>query len=1143
MSQSCWQRGPQTYANMSCAEAERISRGALEEPNRHAALHFLAQALPTLETAVLGLNNAGLLAVHELQMGARRRTDWPSAMRKAREVRGKRDLALIAALGFRVGKLDNLTFLLYSAEQCVAVAVALKESETAELDSERFNGLSPISYAMAKADSTDVPWVLAVQGAGLRLFPTASNVGVARRPRMHTSIQCHSQLLADENLPYLWLLFSAEALVPGGSITEILEASRRFAAALAGSLRERMYDEAMPAIARGIAKALNISRPTPGDLFEIHETALLVLFRLLFVAYADDRDLLPYRFNEAYRRHSLKQLAQELSDPSEYCRRAADGESLWPRILRLWAAVADGNPAWEVPAYGGGLFSDDPAVSPAGSTLAVMKIPDADIETVLRALLVADTPEGIVAPIDFRFLGPREFGTIYEGLPESELALAEQSLVRRPGGDLAPAGPGDDIAVAKGKMYLRPQTGKRKLTCSYYTPAFAVEHLLDGALEPALAEHFTRLTAMSDADAARAFFDFRVADIEMGSGHFLVAAIDRIEATMLRYLGARPLTGVASELANLRTIARRRLGGLADATGIGDSALMRRLVAQRCIYGVDASAHFAQLARLSVFVHTLVPGLPLPFLDRTLTHGDSVAGVGAIGQLVEQFSGNNETLFPTDAQTLLGAATPLLDNLADRDDATRVEVETSRALSSQVQGLLREVHAWCDRVPPSTTTLETAPNSSSAKLRSAVEREIANAENALPFHFPVRFPEIFLRERAGFDVVLGNPPWNEPNQSSTMVRKRADLYLPFFNRFWDLTCSNCGRIGAVLPRGMLASASKGCAESRRTMFLHSAAVQVDMIENRGGWVFSDAAIGHFIGLVCIARGEPEQESVTIRGPFESQEAFDQGRRRKGQSFDAHSVLGWGGNAALPLLPLANSADVFAQAGKAPRLDLVRPGQWRARPSPDLTKKEINLFGASSGDELPFDHCPIYKSSSFGLWTSDTKIYAGSVEPGLAREVVYHRRLKSARNRGSAHGEFSLDHLRDLAGRPGSLFASGPIGPVAVLSWPLSFPQVYFSRPTWPTFSGRRETRETKRSCSGFCRQPHSTGTLAGLSRSTLALPPLTPSPYHAQQEMMRTGNELSPWRDDSHAETNDSQSGHGPLESIAVRLKTRRKTT
>src|SRR3989338_3080372 len=172
-----------------------------------------------------------------------------------------------------------------------------------------------------------------------------------------------------------------------------------------------------------------------------------------------------------------------------------------------------------------------------------------------------------MGPVDFRSLGVREFGTIYEGLLENELALAEADLTTERVKDqdrYRPAKAEEEVVIPRGRAYLHHTSGARKSTGSYFTKHFAVEHLLEHALEPALQDHLTRLDTRTDRQAGDAFFDFRVADIAMGSGHFLVAAVDRIERAFSRYMVKRQLTDVMAELERLRKTAREAMGGLED---------------------------------------------------------------------------------------------------------------------------------------------------------------------------------------------------------------------------------------------------------------------------------------------------------------------------------------------------------------------------------------------------------------------------------------------------------------------------------------------------------------------------------------------------------------------------------------------------
>ena len=243
---------PPVYPRADLGQVERLCQEVLKQPDRHAALRFLAQVLPSLETALPGLNNEGLLALNELQHGTPERQDWRDAAWKAGRAVGRRERDLLTALGFRIERLDNLTSLLRSGDRRTALAVMLRESESPEAGTARFNSLSPVSYALAKADSENLPWVVVVQGNRIRLYSTSVDAGVGRRGRTETFIECQpGPSCQDEHLAYLWLLFSADALAPDGSLSDILENSQRFAGKLARRLRERIYDEVVPELAQG----------------------------------------------------------------------------------------------------------------------------------------------------------------------------------------------------------------------------------------------------------------------------------------------------------------------------------------------------------------------------------------------------------------------------------------------------------------------------------------------------------------------------------------------------------------------------------------------------------------------------------------------------------------------------------------------------------------------------------------------------------------------------------------------------------------------------------------------------------------------------------------------------------------------------
>jgi len=473
-------------------QAERLCIRALAEPDRNAALRFLHDALPSLESDLPGIRNEGLLSNHELARGARLRNDWTKAQFSATPILGAAGMDLLRRLGFAIERAEGVTSLLRTGSRDRAIAVLLDAGETPEGAAPRFQNLSPVSWALTIADQRNLPWVVVVQGDRVRLYPVELGVGVGRRGRTETWIELRTGLMRQDQAALLWLVFSADALKPGGTLEEMLESSKRFASDLAVRLRERIYDRVVPGLATGIATARGLKTFTAEDLRLTYSMALTVMFRLLFIAYAEDRDLLPFSTNDAYKHRALKTKAREMATSTAP---PGDEPHLWREVTRLFDAVRAGDTALGVPSYGGGLFETDPIISKAGAALATIALPDTVFEPTLRALLLDETQDLAspgVGPVDFRSLRVREFGTIYEGLLESELAVADADLaLKKQGKDFVyvPAKAKDAVAVARGVIYLHNRSGARKSSGSYFTPSFAVDHLLDAALEPALTAH------------------------------------------------------------------------------------------------------------------------------------------------------------------------------------------------------------------------------------------------------------------------------------------------------------------------------------------------------------------------------------------------------------------------------------------------------------------------------------------------------------------------------------------------------------------------------------------------------------------------------------------------------------------------------
>lgn len=1071
---------PPVFDAKDASQAGRLCADALERSDHHSAARYLTQAMPSLETALPGIVNEGLLSLHALTHGARdsRATERAQGVMKVLDKSDKSKKELLTALGFTSKPIDNLTELLLSGEQRTALAVLLKEGEVAESSIGRFNNLSPISYALTKADRENLPWVVMIQGDRLRLYNT-KNIGVGRRGRTETYIECQPSLLSSADIGLLWQLFSADALKDEGTIAGIMEESKRFAAGIADRLRERIYDIVVPQLAMGIAEARKLSAPSKDDIALTYEMALTVLFRLLFIAYAEDRDLLPYKGNASYQGRSLKQKAIELAKIASAGTPIGKGAHHWQEAVALWQAVSRGNKEWGVPAYNGTMFSSDAKVSKAGAALKDLELPNARFEEALRGLLLTESEETPYAPVDFRALSVREFGTIYEGLLESELSLAEQDLTMDKKGTYLPASKGDPIIVNAGEIYLHDRSGARKSSGSYYTPDFAVEHLLDGALEPALDEHLERMEGLSGADRTEQFFNFRVADIAMGSGHFLVAAIDRIERRFALWLGENKTPGITRELERLREAAKKELGELADTVTIEDGQLLRRMIARRCIYGVDLNAITVQLARLSVWIHSFVPGLPLSLLDHNLVHGNALVGVGSLEEIRKKFEESKGTFFEVDADNLLGQAREPLEKLAQLSDASIKDIEEGRTLMELARLKTLETEALCDLITAQPVTddphLKGYQFEDWEKLKGKVHssKELKKAREILEplsaMHFPIKFPEVFLGRSQGFNVILGNPPWEEvkpeerdfwtglfpglrglPQREQMQQWKQLsesrpdlreewqsietstnhladilktgnfpglevgdlDLYKAFCWRFWHVASSELGKIGVVLPRS--AVSAKGSESFRKELFLTAQSIDVTTLQNTGQWIF-DIHPQYTIALTCLSKSGVDKQGITMKGPFNSRQKYRDGVKKPALRFPSDEVLGWSDDGALPLLPSPYSVEVFIQLRKAPRLDFFAEGHWRARPDAEMhATAQKNMMDLESED-CPEGFWPVYKGGSYDLWQPDRGEYYAWADPKIVLPWLQSKRLRANKKaKDSVHKEFSRKYVEDKA---------------------------------------------------------------------------------------------------------------------------------
>ena len=466
---------------------------------------------------------------------------------------------------------------------------------------------------------------------------------------------------------------------------------RRHEQQVAEDISGTVFERVFPALVRALADAADEELPA------VREAALIFLYRLLFVLYAEDRGLLPVN-DTRYEDYGLRKPVRE-----HVARRMDAGavfsdtaSSYYDHLMTLCGLIDRGDASIGLPPYNGGLFSAE-----AAPLLRNVHLSDAAIAPIVYDLSHAETAGGRRF-INYRDMSVQQLGSIYE-------RLLEQEPVR------------DD----SGRIVVRPNSYARKDSGSFYTPQELVDLIVDRTLKPLAEERLAafrkkakelkrdrrpkaeREAELRRLDPAEAVLDLKVLDPAMGSGHFLVTAVDFLSdyvAELVEYAPVVPewLDGeYASPLVDRVAAVRRDILDRArqsdwvmDEAQLTDQAILRRMVLKRCIYGVDKNPLTVELAKVSLWLHSFTVGAPLSFLDHHLRRGDSLVGMRvleATGEL-NRLGG----LFAQSAIAGAEAATAGMQRIEEMSDADVAEVRESASLFREVEATTADLRGLLD---------------------------------------------------------------------------------------------------------------------------------------------------------------------------------------------------------------------------------------------------------------------------------------------------------------------------------------------------------------------------------------------------------------------------------------------------------------
>jgi hypothetical protein len=650
-------------------------------------------------------------------------------------------------------------------------------------------------------------------------------------------------------------------------LPHLLRESRKYqnevSTALAGQVLEALWE-----LVRGLHRANeeskgallgDVLREKPGD---VYGGLLTTMMRLVFVLYAEDRGLMPA--SEVYQRYySVSGLFERLREDHARYQDTMDARfGAWAQLLVLFRLIHDGGGHGDLrfPPRHGRLFDPDAypflegrphgSARQIGELVEAPKIADGVVFRVLDNLLILDGER-----LSYRALDVEQIGSVYEAMmgfalqvatgpsiavtpkhvvfdveelleekPKERAAwLKERTELKLTSDALAKASTANEVVVALGRkvsaytphilkagdLFLQP-TEERRRSGSHYTPRSLTEPIVRTTFRPI----FERL---GDRATPEQILDLKVCDPAMGSGAFLVEACRLLAERLVRAWDVHKSTPKLPDDEDALTYARR-------------------LVAERCLYGVDKNIFAVDLAKLSLWLATLARDHPFTFLDHAIRHGDSLVGlsreqiaclhwapaeqlplirpfvdarVAEAQQLrlqIHGMSASNEV--PEKARLLREADEALHDVrlIGDVVVSAFFEREKPRDRETLRVAYAGKIQSWLDGNAGGESETTTA-----LQLR-AVQELLRDGERPVPaFHWEIEFPEVFVRENGGFDAFIGNPPFMGGSKISTTLgtpyldyllgihrgaHGNGDLVAHFFRRAFNVL-KQAGTLGLI----------------------------------------------------------------------------------------------------------------------------------------------------------------------------------------------------------------------------------------------------------------------------------------------------------------------------------------------------------
>lgn len=678
--------------------------------------------------------------------------------------------------------------------------------------------------ALKAAKEYGVNWAMLTNGYQWRIYNTKNVSPYENYLEVDIQESLNNNTMADDAFKLFYLFFNVRTYYQNDgelAIEKIKELSDKKAETIEETLRGKA-EEILKELCYGLKENMNKEDFTEKEKKAIYNDAIIILYRLLFFGYAESRGLLPIIENDPEYTDSYKNLCDDAKDQHNNGEvySTKDGFEFWQRLDTQLRVYVDRS-------YNGGLFHNEDK-----PILKEHRIANGRLTKCLAELSYnLDKTGKYTEAIEYKDLSVRNLGSIYEGLLEYQLFIADERMVQRKSKGQVKYLRATEVKlqnsdlkniIEKGGIYLSQDALERKETGAYYTPEDVVVYIVENTVGKKLQELKEELwenkkellkqlsyePVVSHQRALQLQIDkitldfinekilsLSIIDSAMGSGHFLVNAAYRV---------ANEIVEIVSE------------NDWESDNDIIESDIQhwKRKVVENCIYGIDINGLSVALARLSLWLISASNNKALSFIDHHLKEGNSIIGTD---RSHVEIRGSKDNLFGAlSYEDYMGPILEKYKDLKTVGSATKADVVRQKDIYDQINEdlkLAKKKYDYClaSRYAGGIDDKLAYFDILSSKDMSDFEKEEMEplwetAEEKNFFHWELEFSEVF--QKGGFDITIGNPPYVEAESNEyieiTLTNKCHNLYAYMIETNLNKMKSK-GFLGVILPTACLST--------------------------------------------------------------------------------------------------------------------------------------------------------------------------------------------------------------------------------------------------------------------------------------------------------------------------------------------------